>query len=84
MLIKRLIRFKNLCDIYSGEALAKVVNNIIEKFNLIGRIISIITDNARSNDIMIGTINKYLEKAFENHCFLDRQVQLIPCFKSTP
>ena len=74
MLIKQLIRFKNLCDIYSREALAKVVNNMIKKFNLIGRIILITTNNTRLNNIIIVTINKYLEEAFENHRFLDRQV----------
>ena len=74
MLIKQLIRFKNLCDIYSREALAKVVNNMIKKFNLIGQIILIITNNACLNSIIIGTINKYLEEVFKSHHFLNRQV----------
>ena len=76
---EELIGFENLKDVHSGVALAKVVNDILSKYNLIGRVISITTDNASNNNTMVVEMNEHLEDAFENNRFLDGQIQHIPC-----
>lgn len=78
-LVEELIGFESLKHIHSGAALATVVNDLISKFHLTGRVISITTDNASSNGTMIEEINQYLDDAFRSNCFLDSRIQHIPC-----
>ena len=79
MLQEELLGFKSLKDIYSRAALAKVVNKLLTRYNIAYRIILITINNTSNNRTIIIEINRFLEEAFANICFLDRQIQYIPC-----
>ena len=64
VLIKELISFKSLEDVYSRAILIKVVNTILIKYKLTSRVIIIISDNASLNRVIVLEINKYLEDTF--------------------
>jgi hypothetical protein len=78
-LIEELIGFEHLTDIHSGEALAIVVNNLLLRYQLTDRIISITTDNASNNGTMMGALNRSLVDALDKGLFLDGKIQHIPC-----
>lgn len=77
--VEELIEFENLKEIHSGASLAQIVNDVVIKYSLVGRVISITTDNASNNGTMISEINMYLEDALTNRRFLDGTIQHIPC-----
>jgi hypothetical protein len=52
---------------------------LLTKYNIAHQVILITTDNASNNGTMMTEINGYLEEAFTNTRFLDRQIQHIPC-----
>ena len=79
-LLVELIEFENLKDIYFGVVLTKIVNDLLKKYKLITRIISITTNNTSSNNTIIENINQYLKKAFIYDYFLNRKIQYILCF----
>lgn len=79
VLIEELIGFESLEDVHSGAVLAKVVNTVLAEYKLTGRVITITSDNASSNGVMVSEINKHLEDAFQNRRFLDGTIQQIPC-----
>ena len=79
ILQEELIGFESLKDVHSGVALATVVNDLMQKYNLMGRVISITTDNTTNNSTMMTEINEYLEDALSNARFLDGTIQHIPC-----
>ena len=56
-----------------------MVNSVIRKFGLTDRVVSITTDNAASNGIMISEINTCFDKVFSNGRFLSGLIQHIPC-----
>jgi hypothetical protein len=76
---EELIGFESLQDVHSGAALASVVNELLKKYCIEHRVVSITTDNARNNGTMMTQINEYLEEAFANTRFLDGKIQHIPC-----
>lgn len=78
-LAEELIGFEPLTGVHSGQELASVVNNILEKRKLSERVISITTDNASSNGTMVSELNSYLKEAIENQRFLDGKVIQMPC-----
>lgn len=77
-LVEELIGFENLKDCHSGRNLAKVVNDLLHKFKLSGRITSITTDDASNNGTLLMEVNQYLEEALAKS-FLDGNIQHIPC-----
>src|ERR1700684_1913945 len=79
VLHERLIGFESLKEIHSGEVLAQVMNSVIKKYNLQGRIISITTDNASNNSTMLNHINRCLAEALDKDRFLGGKIQHIPC-----
>jgi hypothetical protein len=70
-LVEELIGFESLKDVHSGIALAEVVNNTCSQFKLTGQVISITTDNASNNGIIVSQINQYLADALQSQRFLD-------------
>ena len=74
-----MIRFKNLKGVYSRVKLARVVNDVLTKFSLEKRVVSITTDNASSNSTLLTEINSYLQDAVTENRFLDSNIQHIPC-----
>jgi hypothetical protein len=78
-LVDELIGFESLTDVYSGAKLAQVVNMVTEKFNISNQIISITTDNASSNSIMMTEINNWVQDATAGRYFQNGQIQYIPC-----
>ena len=79
MIQEELIGFESLKDIHSRVTLTKVINRLLIKYNIAYQVILIITNNTSNNRMIIIEINRYLEEAFTNICFLDRQIQYIPC-----
>jgi len=74
VLIEELIGFESLEDVHSGAVLAKVVNTVLAEYKLTGRVITITSDNASSNGVMVSEINKHLEDAFQNRRFLNSTI----------
>ena len=74
MIQEELIRFESLKDIYSRVTLTKVVNRLLTKYNIAYQVILITTDNTSNNRTIMTEINRYLEEAFTNIRFLDRQI----------
>ena len=74
MIQEELIRFESLKDIHSRVTLTEVVNGLLTKYNIAYQVISIITDNVSNNRTIMTEINGYLEEAFTNIRFLDRQI----------
>ena len=68
-----MIGFKSLTDCYSRAALTIVINNILEKYNLSNRVISITTDNIYNNNTLIKELNSYINKAI-NKGFLNSNI----------
>ena len=74
MIQEELIGFESLKDIHSRVTLTKVINRLLTKYNIAYQVILITTDNISNNRMIIIEINRYLEEAFTNICFLDRQI----------
>jgi hypothetical protein len=77
-LVEEMIGFESLTDCYSGAALAVVVNGILEKYNLLDRVLLITTDNVYNNGTLIKELNSYINEAIEKR-FLNGNITRIPC-----
>jgi len=74
-----MISFESLTDYYLRTILTIIINNILEKYNLSDRVVSIITDNTYNNNTLIKELNSYINKAI-NKSFLNSNIIRIPCF----
>jgi hypothetical protein len=77
-LVEEMIGFESLTDCHSGATLAIIVNNLLEKYNLSDRVISITTDNAPNNGTLIKELNSYINEAIDKG-FLNGNITRIPC-----
>ena len=73
-----MIGFKSLIDYYLGASLIKVINNLLEKYNISDWVISIIINNIYNNSTIIKELNSYINKAI-NKGFLKGNIIYIPC-----
>jgi hypothetical protein len=73
-----MISFKSLIDYYSGAILTIVINGILEKYNLLDRVLLIITNNIYNNSTLIKELNSYINKAIKKR-FLNGNITHILC-----
>jgi hypothetical protein len=73
-----MISFKSLIDYYLKAALTIVINSILEKYNLLDRVLLIITNNIYNNGTLIKELNSYINKAIKKR-FLNGNIIYIPC-----
>ena len=73
-----MIGFKSLIDYYSEAALAIVINSILEKYNLLDRVLLIITNNINNNSTLIKELNSYINEAIKKR-FLNDNITHILC-----
>ena len=73
-----MIGFKSLIDYYLGALLIKVVNNLLEKYNILDRVILIIINNIYNNGTIIKELNSYINNAI-NKGFLKGNIICVPC-----
>jgi hypothetical protein len=64
-----MISFKSLIDCYLGAILAIVINSILEKYNLLDRVLLIITNNIYNNSTLIKELNSYINEAIKKRFF---------------
>jgi hypothetical protein len=74
-----LIGFEHLEGVHTGVELARVINGVVTKAGLEGRIISITTDNASNNSTMVSEFNELLHEVVRESRILGGHVQQIPC-----
>jgi hypothetical protein len=67
-----------LIDYYLGDALTIVINSILEKYNLLNRVLLITTNNIYNNNTLIKELNSYINKAIKKR-FLNNNITHIPC-----
>ena len=77
-LVEKIINFKSLTDYHSKAALTTVINNILKKYNLSDRVVSITTDNTYNNSTLIKELNSYINEAIDKG-FLNGNITRIPC-----
>jgi hypothetical protein len=73
-----MISFKSLIDYYLKAALTIVINSILEKYNLLDRVLLITTNNTYNNSTLIKELNSYINKAIKKR-FLNGNIIYIPC-----
>ena len=73
-----MIGFKSLTDYYSRAALTIVINTILEKYNLLNRVLLITTDNIYYNSTLIKELNSYINEAIDKG-FLNNNITRIRC-----
>jgi hypothetical protein len=73
-----MISFESLIDYYLGAALTIVINSILEKYNLLDRVLLITTNNIYNNGTLIKELNSYINKAIKKR-FLNGNITHIPC-----
>jgi hypothetical protein len=73
-----MISFKSLTDYYLRATLTIVVNSILEKYNLLNRVLLITTNNVYNNSTLIKELNSYINKAIKKR-FLNSNITHIPC-----
>jgi hypothetical protein len=67
-----------LTDYYSGAILTIVINSILEKYNLLDRVLLITTNNIYNNNTLIKELNSYINKAIKKR-FLNSNIIYILC-----
>jgi hypothetical protein len=77
--VKEIINFKSLTDYYLKALLIKVINNLLEKYNISNRVTLIITHNIFNNNTFIKELNSYINKTI-NRSFLKSNITHIPYF----
>jgi hypothetical protein len=77
-LVEEMIGFESLTDYHLKAALAIIINNVLEKYNLSDRVVSITTDNVYNNSTLIKELNSYINKAIDKS-FLNGNITRIPC-----
>ena len=78
-LVEELIGFENMKGCHSGLELAKVVNNVLTKHQLVDQVLTITTDNVSSNSTMVTELNTFIAEAVENNRFIGGKVVQMPC-----
>jgi len=73
-----MISFESLTDYYLGAVLTIVINGILEKYNLLDRVLLIITNNIYNNSTLIKELNSYINKAIKKR-FLNGNITHILC-----
>jgi hypothetical protein len=73
-----MISFKSLTDYYLRATLTIIINNILEKYNLLDWVLLIITNNTYNNSTLIKELNSYINKAIEKG-FLNSDIIHILC-----
>jgi hypothetical protein len=68
-----------LRKVYNNVILAKIINKIIEKFDLVGKVISIIINNISNNRTTLSELNKYIAETYKNIFFSTNNIIHIPC-----
>lgn len=76
-----LIGFEHLDGAHGGKELAAIVQRVMSKYHLHGRVHCITTDNASNNTSMMATINDMVaELSSEPTRYHDGRIHHIPCF----
>jgi hypothetical protein len=73
-----MIGFKSLIDYHLGATLTIVINSILEKYNLLDRVLLIIINNIYNNNTLIKELNSYINEAIKKR-FLNGNITYIPC-----
>ena len=59
--------FIHVSGSHTGKRIAFIVNNIIEKYHLHGKIVGLVVDNARANDVAVDEVAKALGLSSETY-----------------
>jgi hypothetical protein len=73
-----MISFESLTDYYLGAVLTIVINGILEKYNLLNRVLLITTNNVYNNSTLIKELNSYINEAIKKR-FLNSNITHISC-----
>ncbi|PQM43523.1 hypothetical protein VC83_09650 [Pseudogymnoascus destructans] len=74
-----LIGFEPIYTEHTGAELCGILEKVITRQHLEGRIISITTDNASNNTLMMRDVEIMLDSIADNEHFIGGKVQHIPC-----
>ena len=75
-----LLGFEPVSARHDGASLGMVVFGLINKFELIGRIVAITSDNASNNDTLTKALNEALEWLYERlHLGQKKEIFRVPC-----